>query len=297
MEHQINLTVEEGDAGKRLDAFVAASCMDLSRSYIQKLIKDHCVGINGNFDVKSKTAVSTSDLITLHLPEPETLTITPQDIPLDILYEDQDVLVVNKPKGMVVHPAPGHYSDTLVNAVMFHCKDNLSGINGVLRPGIVHRIDKDTTGALIVCKNDRSHKCISEQLKAHSITRTYQAIVYHNFSEDKGTIDLPIGRHPTDRKKRTVTDKNSKRAVTHYTVLDHLDHQFNHIECRLETGRTHQRILDILCLELRSMVQIASNIKSYRVRLSTQGPLVSSTLQLTNTWSLRHLSQTILKNY
>ena len=148
MEHQINLTVEEGDAGKRLDAFVAASCMDLSRSYIQKLIKDHCVGINGNFDVKSKTAVSTSDLITLHLPEPETLTITPQDIPLDILYEDQDVLVVNKPKGMVVHPAPGHYSDTLVNAVMFHCKDNLSGINGVLRPGIVHRIDKDTTGAL-----------------------------------------------------------------------------------------------------------------------------------------------------
>ncbi len=240
MEHQINLSVEESDTGKRLDTFLAASCMDLSRSYIQKLIKDHRVGINGNFDVKSKIAVSSGDLITIHLPEPETLTITPQDIPLDILYEDQDVLVVNKPKGMVVHPAPGHYSDTLVNAVMFHCKDNLSAINGVLRPGIVHRIDKDTTGALIVCKNDRSHKCISEQLKAHSITRTYQAIVYHNFSEDRGTIDLPIGRHPTDRKKRTVTDKNSKRAVTHYTVLDHLDHQFNHIECRLETGRTHQ---------------------------------------------------------
>lgn len=146
MEHQINLTVEESDAGKRLDTFLAASCMDLSRSYIQKLIKDHRVGINGNFDVKSKIAVSSGDLITIHLPEPETLTITPQDIPLDILYEDQDVLVVNKPKGMVVHPAPGHYSDTLVNAVMFHCKDNLSAINGVLRPGIVHRIDKDTTG-------------------------------------------------------------------------------------------------------------------------------------------------------
>lgn len=176
----MNLTVEEGDAGKRLDAFIAASGLDLSRSYIQKLIKDHRVGVNGNFSVKSKTAVSANDLIIIHLPEPETLTVTPQDIPLDILFEDEDILVVNKPKGMVVHPAPGHYSDTLVNAVMFHCKDNLSGINGVLRPGIVHRIDKDTTGALIVCKNDRSHQCISEQLKTHSITRSYR---YYRLSQ------------------------------------------------------------------------------------------------------------------
>lgn len=240
MEREITLTVGEDHSQMRLDQFVAAQCLDLSRSYIQKLIKENRVSINGSFDLKAKAPVSLGDKICVCLPAPETLTIEPQNIPLDILYEDNDILVVNKPKGMVVHPAPGHYKDTLVNAVMYHCRDNLSGINGVLRPGIVHRIDKDTTGALIVCKNDTAHKCISEQLKAHTITRSYHAIVYNNFSEESGTIDKPIGRHPTDRKKRTVTDRNSKRAVTHYKVLHHLNHKFNYIECRLETGRTHQ---------------------------------------------------------
>ena len=240
MERQIDLIVEEQESGMRLDQYVAAKCMDYSRSYIQKLMKENRVGLNGNFRIKAKAPVSFGDRICVLLPDPETLTIEPQNIPLDILYEDDDILVVNKPKGMVVHPAPGHYTDTLVNAVMYHCRDNLSGIKGVLRPGIVHRIDKDTTGALIVCKNDTAHRCISEQLKCHSITRNYYAIVYNNFSEEEGTIDRPIGRHPTDRKKRTVTEKNSKRAVTHYKVLDHLNHKFNYIECRLETGRTHQ---------------------------------------------------------
>lgn len=240
MEREIELIVEECDSNQRLDQFIAGKCEDVSRSYIQKLIKENQVSINGNFSVKAKAPVSFGDKIIVNLPEPTELTIEPQDIPLDILYEDNDVLIVNKPKGMVVHPAPGHYNDTLVNAIMYHCKDNLSGINGILRPGIVHRIDKDTTGALIVCKNDNAHRCISEQLREHSITRTYRAIVYNNFSDDTGCIDKPIGRHPIDRKKRTVTDKNSKRAVTHYQVLDHLNHKFNYVECRLETGRTHQ---------------------------------------------------------
>ncbi len=240
MEKKITLQVDEQAEGKRLDQYIASQCMDLSRSYIQKLIKEKRTYRNGSVVTKTKTPVSLGDVITLTLPAPETLAIEPQDIPLDILYEDNDVLIINKPKNMVVHPAPGHYSDTLVNAIMFHCKDNLSGINGVLRPGIVHRIDKNTTGALIICKNDNAHKCISEQLKAHSITRSYHAIVYNNFSEEEGTIDKPIGRHPTDRKKRTVTEKNSKHAVTHYRVLDHLNNRFNYIECRLETGRTHQ---------------------------------------------------------
>ncbi len=240
MKQIINLTVEECDTGKRLDQYVAMKCMDLSRSYIQRLIKENRVSMNGNFNLKAKAPVSFADEICICLPDPETLSIEPQKIPLDILYEDDDVLVVNKPKDMVVHPAPGHMNDTLVNAVMYHCKENLSGINGVLRPGIVHRIDKDTTGAIIVCKNDAAHQFISDQLRAHTITRAYNAVVYNNFPEDTGTIDKPIGRHPTDRRKRAVTDKNSKRAVTHYQVLDHLNRKFNYIECRLETGRTHQ---------------------------------------------------------
>ena len=214
--------------------------MDLSRYYIQKLIKESRVTINKNIQTKTKTAVQESDIVNVSLPDPKELEIKPQDIPLDILYEDNDVLVVNKPKGMVVHPAPGHYEDTLVNAVLYHCRDNLSGINGVLRPGLVHRIDKDTTGALIVCKNDKAHQKIADQLRAHTITRSYRAIVYNNFSEDEGMINAPIGRHPTNRKKRMVTEKNSKEAITHYKVLDHLNHKFNYIECRLETGRTHQ---------------------------------------------------------
>lgn len=241
MEQIITLRVEECDEGKRLDQVIAAKCMNLSRTYIQKLIKEkERVSINGNFSLKAKSPVSFGDEISIRLPVPETLEIEPQNIPLDIIYEDNDILVVNKPKGMVVHPAMGHYSDTLVNAVMYHCGDNLSGINGVLRPGIVHRIDKDTTGSLVVCKNDAAHNCLSEQFRAHTITRTYHAIVYNNFSEDSGTVDKPIGRHPTDRKKRKVMMENGKRAVTHYQILDHLNHKFNHIQCHLETGRTHQ---------------------------------------------------------
>ena len=237
-ELQYEVTAEED--GLRLDQYIAGRCMDLSRSYIQKLIKESRVSINKNIQTKTKTAVQESDIVNVSLPDPKELEIKPQDIPLDILYEDNDVLVVNKPKGMVVHPAPGHYEDTLVNAVLYHCRDNLSGINGVLRPGIVHRIDKDTTGALIVCKNDKAHQKIADQLRAHTITRSYRAIVYNNFSEDEGMINAPIGRHPTNRKKRMVTEKNSKEAITHYKVLDHLNHKFNYIECRLETGRTHQ---------------------------------------------------------
>lgn len=237
-ELQYEVTAEED--GLRLDQYIAGRCMDLSRSYIQKLIKESRVTINKNIQTKTKTAVQESDLVNVSLPDPKELEIKPQDIPLDILYEDNDVLVVNKPKGMVVHPAPGHYEDTLVNAVLYHCRDNLSGINGVLRPGIVHRIDKDTTGALIVCKNDKAHQKIADQLREHTITRSYRAIVYNNFSEDEGMINAPIGRHPTNRKKRMVTEKNSKEAITHYKVLDHLNHKFNYIECRLETGRTHQ---------------------------------------------------------
>ena len=237
-ELQYEVTAEED--GLRLDQYIAGRCMDLSRSYIQKLIKESRVTINKNIQTKTKTAVQESDIVNVFLPDPKELEIKPQDIPLDILYEDNDVLVVNKPKGMVVHPAPGHYEDTLVNAVLYHCRDNLSGINGVLRPGIVHRIDKDTTGALIVCKNDKAHQKIADQLRAHTITRSYRAIVYNNFSEDEGMINAPIGRHPTNRKKRMVTEKNSKEAITHYKVLDHLNHKFNYIECRLETGRTHQ---------------------------------------------------------
>ena len=204
-------------------------------------VKNEKVMCNGSFITKTKVPVCCADEIKIFIPEPEPLEIKPEKMELDILYEDDDLLVVNKPKDLVVHPAAGHMDHTLVNGLLYHCKGRLSGINGVLRPGIVHRIDKDTTGALIVCKTDLAHRYIAEQLSVHSITRRYQAVVYNNFTEDQGTIDAPLGRHPGDRKKMAVTPGQSgKRAVTHYRVLSHLDHQFNHIECRLETGRTHQ---------------------------------------------------------
>ena len=180
-----------------------------------------------------------SQELAVTIPDAETPDIKPEDIPLDILYEDDDLLVVNKPKGMVVHPAHGHYSGTLVNALMYHCHDSLSGINGILRPGIVHRIDMDTTGSLIVCKNDKAHRAIAEQLKVHSITRRYRAIVHGTVKEDSGTINAPIGRHPLERKKMAVNEQNGKPAVTHYQVLKRF-RQFTYIECELETGRTHQ---------------------------------------------------------
>lgn len=224
---------------ERIDKFLTDFLPDLSRSHIQRLIKDGHVTVNEKC-VKVNYKVGKEEVVKVIIPEPETLPeIVPEEIPLDILYEDDDILVVNKPKGMVVHPAPGHYTGTLVNAVMYHCQDNLSGINGVLRPGIVHRIDMDTTGSLLVCKNDQAHHILAEQLKEHSITRKYHAIVHGNLKEDSRTINAPIGRHPTDRKKMSVHSSNGRRAVTHYRVLERFGN-YTYIECALETGRTHQ---------------------------------------------------------
>ena len=232
----INLTAQ--NPGERIDRFLSKDLETLSRSYLQKLLKDGEISVNGK-PVKANYKVSEGDKIQIRIPEPENPDILPENIPLDILYEDDDILVVNKPKGMVVHPAPGHYSHTLVNAVMYHCGERLSGINGVLRPGIVHRIDMDTTGSLLICKNDRAHQILAEQLKEHSITRRYHAVVYGNFREDEGTVDKEIGRHPVDRKKMSTHSSSGRRAVTHYHVLERFG-KYTYIECELETGRTHQ---------------------------------------------------------
>ena len=226
------------ETGARCDRFLSGKRQELSRSYIQKRIKDGIVSVN-SAPVKPNYKVCEGDQIRICIPEPEVLDVLPEAIPLDILYEDDDILVVNKPKGMVVHPSPGHYTHTLVNAVLYHCKGQLSGINGVIRPGIVHRIDMDTTGSLLVCKNDRTHQILAEQLKEHSITRRYHAVVYGNFREDKGTVDKEIGRHPTDRKKMSTHSASGRRAVTHYRVLERFGN-YTYIECELETGRTHQ---------------------------------------------------------
>ncbi|MGN0431052.1 MAG: RluA family pseudouridine synthase [Lachnospiraceae bacterium] len=230
---QITEEMEE----ERIDKCMSMLIDSLSRSYIQKLIKEEAVFVNGR-PVKGSYRVKSDDEVFFCLPEAVEPDIEPENIPLDILYEDKDVLVVNKPKGMVVHPAAGHYSGTLVNALMYHCGSSLSGINGCMRPGIVHRIDRDTTGSLIVCKNDKAHNCIAGQLKEHSINRHYLAICHGVLKEEEGTIDKPIGRHPTDRKKMAVNDRG-KRAVTHYKVLKRFE-RFTLIECVLETGRTHQ---------------------------------------------------------
>ncbi|MEI3519881.1 MAG: RluA family pseudouridine synthase [Anaerosacchariphilus sp.] len=232
------LTVSPEDAGVRIDKYLAEQLPDITRSYLQKLLKDGSVQMNGK-PVKASTKTAVGALIALTIPEPEEPEILPENIPLDILYEDSDVILINKPKNMVVHPAAGHYTGTLVNALMYHCRGDLSGINGVLRPGIVHRIDKDTTGVLIVCKNDRAHNALAEQLKEHSITRKYRAIVCGNLKEDEGTVDAPLGRHPQDRKKMAIVRSGGKRAVTHYRVLERFGN-YTYIECRLETGRTHQ---------------------------------------------------------
>ena len=232
------LTVGPESDGERLDVFINSFVADLTRSHIQKLIKSENVSVNDSVITKPAFKINCEDRIILNLPPAVELQIEAQDIPLDILYEDEDVLVVNKPKGMVVHPAAGHFKDTLVNAIMFHCKDHLSGINGVLRPGIIHRIDKDTTGSLIVCKNDISHTFIAEQLKEHSLGRVYKAIVIGNVKDDEGTIQTLIGRHPTERKKMAVVS-NGKEAITHYKVLERFA-GYTFMEFRLETGRTHQ---------------------------------------------------------
>lgn len=223
---------------ERIDKCMAALIDSLSRSFIQKMIKEGQVKVNER-TVKANYRVKSDDDVSFFLPETVEPDIEPEDIPLDILYEDDDVLVVNKPKGMVVHPAAGHYSGTLVNAVMFHCRDKLSGINGVMRPGIVHRIDKDTTGSILICKNDHSHQHIAEQLKEHTIVRRYRAIVHGVLKQEEGTVSAPIGRDPIERKKMAVNYKNGKDAVTHYRVLQRFS-AYTYIECRLETGRTHQ---------------------------------------------------------
>lgn len=235
---QIRLEAEEEAVDERLDKYLGSVLPDQSRSWLQKLIKKGAVRVNGKA-VKASCRLEAEDQIEIDLQEPVELPIPAEDIPLDILYEDADLLIVNKPKGMVVHPAAGHRTGTLVNAVLYHCRGQLSGINGVLRPGIVHRIDRDTTGALVVCKNDRAHVHVAEQLKEHTITRRYVAVVAGVLREDEGTVDAPIGRHPADRKRMAAGVKNGKRAVTHYRVLRRMKgHTL--IECRLETGRTHQ---------------------------------------------------------
>lgn len=223
---------------ERIDKCLSVLIDSLSRSYIQKMVKEGQVTVN-NQPVKGSYRLSCGDMVRFSLPEAVEPDIEPEDIPLDILYEDDDVIVVNKPKGMVVHPAAGHYSGTLVNALMYHCGEQLSGINGVMRPGIVHRIDMDTTGSVIVCKNDAAHRKIAAQLKEHSITRRYHAVCLGVLKEDSGIIDRPIGRHPTDRKKMAVDVRNGKTAVTHYRVLQRFE-KYTYIECELETGRTHQ---------------------------------------------------------
>lgn len=228
----------ESAAGQRIDKYLSGQLADLSRSYLQKLLKDGGVEVNKK-PVKSNYKLSEGDQIRLEVPEAVEPEITAEDMDLDILYEDKDIILVNKPKGMVVHPAAGHYAGTLVNGLMHHCRDQLSGINGVMRPGIVHRIDMDTTGVLIVCKNDKAHNAIAEQLKVHSITRKYYAIVHGVIKEDDGTVNAPIGRHPVDRKKMSINEKNGKEAVTHYHVLKRF-RRFTYVECQLETGRTHQ---------------------------------------------------------
>ena len=231
------MNIQATQAGLRLDVFLAEQ-LDMTRSAVQKLLESGAVTLNGK-PLRKQDKTLAGAAYAVELPQVKEVAIQARDLPLDVVWEDADVLVINKPKGVVVHPAPGHWDDTLVNALMFHCRDSLSGINGELRPGIVHRIDKDTSGLLIVAKNDFAHQALADQLQDHSLSRTYAAIVCGGFKEDEGTVDAPIGRHPTDRKKMTVTEKNSRPAVTHWRVLERFG-QYTLVECRLETGRTHQ---------------------------------------------------------
>lgn len=228
----------ENTALIRIDKYISDQIPDLSRSYVQQMIKSEKVLVNG-IPVKANYKCKCADRILVQYEEPRELDVVPENIPLNILFEDKDIVIVNKPKGMVVHPAAGHSHGTMVNALLYHCKD-LSSINGVIRPGIVHRIDKNTTGILVVCKNDNAHKELAHQLKKHSITRKYHAICYGIIKETKGTVNSPIGRHPVDRKKMAVNYKNGRPAITHYKVLKHLNKNYTYIECELETGRTHQ---------------------------------------------------------
>ncbi len=237
-EDIFNLTVSEDQVGSRIDITVSDLVPDLTRSGAQKLLSEGLVTVNEE-PVGKNYKLRVEDEVIVHVPAPKPLVAEAQNIPVDIVYEDDDLLVVNKPKGMVVHPAPGNPDGTLVNALLYHCEGSLSGINGVIRPGIVHRIDKDTSGLLIVAKNDFAHVALAEQIKEHSFTREYRAVVHGNLKDDEGTIHAPIGRSPKDRKKMAVTDKNSKDAITHYQVLERYP-GYTYVKCRLETGRTHQ---------------------------------------------------------
>lgn len=236
----LEFTAPPEAAGQRLDRFLADACDGLTRSALQNLIEQGAAAVNGQ-PAPKRYKVRAGDCVTLTVPDPRPLEAQPQNIPLDIVYEDAHLIVVNKPKGMVVHPAPGNPDGTLVNALLYHCGESLSGINGVMRPGIVHRIDKDTSGLLIVAKNDMAHQGLAEQIQAHSFTREYRAIVYGNVKEDQGTVDRPIGRHPVERKKMAVLPQSpaARRAVTHYVVEERL-RGFTYLRLRLETGRTHQ---------------------------------------------------------
>ena len=234
----VRLTVPGEGGGVRLDSFLAASLPELTRSAAARLIETGQVTVDGRTASKS-ARLAGGEAVDVTLPEPEAIEALPQEIPLDVAYEDGDVIVVNKPAGLVVHPAPGHPDGTLVNALLYHCGDSLSGVGGALRPGIVHRIDRDTSGLIIAAKNDAAHQALSAQLQDHSLARTYEAVVVGNLREDAGTVDAPIGRHHTDRKKMAVTDRGGKRAVTHWETLERFP-GYTHVRCRLETGRTHQ---------------------------------------------------------
>lgn len=231
-------TLTADQAGERLDAFLARSLPDLTRSAAQRLLEEGAVTLGGK-PAKKNTKTAPGDVVEVTLPDPQPVEVVPQNIPLDIVYEDADVIVVNKPVGLVVHPAPGHPDGTLVNALLYHCGESLSGINGELRPGIVHRIDRDTSGLIIAAKNDRAHLALSAQLQDHTLARVYEAVVVGNLREDSGTVNAPIGRHPVDRKKMAIEPRNGRSAVTHWQVLARYP-GYTHVECRLETGRTHQ---------------------------------------------------------
>lgn len=237
-EERFDFLAEDTDIGERIDRFLQKHFPERSRSALQKLTADGHVSVNGR-SVSKNYKLSGGDTVSLIIPEPKELDVLPERIPLDIVYEDNDLLVVNKPKGIVVHPAPGNLSGTLVNALLYHCKNELSGINSVIRPGIVHRIDKDTSGLLMVAKSDKAHLSLAKQIKEHSFDRVYETVVYGTFREDSGTVDAPIGRHPVDRKKMAVTDLHSRDAITHFQVLERFS-GFTHLRVTLETGRTHQ---------------------------------------------------------
>lgn len=238
MSEIITLVCTAEDCGKRIDKYISERISELTRSAVQVIISKNAVTVSGK-SVSKNYKIKGSETVSVEMPDPEPTDAVPENIPLNIIYEDSDLLVVNKPKGMVVHPAHGNYSGTLVNALLYYCGDSLSGINGVIRPGIVHRIDKNTSGLLIVAKNDKAHLHLSEQIKAHSFTREYEAVACGYFKETDGTVDAPIGRHKTERKKMCVTAENSRNAVTHYSVIKQYG-GYAHIRCRLETGRTHQ---------------------------------------------------------